>query len=84
MEEFQENHVAGTLSFLAFANCRIRRRTKEVGGEEASAGNTFVNTIVVAAFPLSLQIVQAPNTSYNTIPEILKQCPKSHEAMLAV
>ena len=84
MAEFQEAHATGTLSFPPFANCRIRRRTKEVGAEETSAGKTFVNTTVVAAAPLSLQIAQAPNTSYNTIFEILNQCPESHDAMLAV
>ena len=82
MAEFQEAHATGTLSFPPFANCRIRRRTKEVGAEEI--GKTFVNTTVVAAAPLSLQIAQAPNTSYNTILEILKQCPESHDTMLAV
>ena len=51
---------------------------------ESSEGKTFVNTTVVAATPLSLQITQAPNTSHNTILEILKQCPESHDAMLAV
>ena len=84
MAEFQEAHATGTLCFPPFANCRIRRRTKEVGAGETSAGNTFVNTTVVAAAPLSLQIAHAPNTSYNTILEILKQCPESHDAMLAV
>ena len=84
MAEFQEAHASGTLSFPPFANCRIRRRTREVAGAEESAGKTFVNTIVVAAHPLSFQIDQAPNTAYNTILEILKQCPESHEAMLAV
>ena len=51
---------------------------------ESLEGKTFVNTTVVAAPPLSLQIPQAPNTSHNTILEILKQCPESHDAMLAV
>ena len=51
---------------------------------ESLEGKTFVNTTVVAATPLSLQITQAPNTSHNTILEILKQCPESHDAMLAV
>ena len=83
-EEFEKRHADGQLAFPAFANCRIRRRTREVAGAEESAGKTFVNTIVVAAHPLSFQIDQAPNTSYNTILEILKQCPESHEAMLAV
>ena len=36
---------------------------------------------MVAASPL--QIAQAPNTSYNVILEILKQCPESQDAMLA-
>ena len=84
MAEFQEAHATGTLSFPPFANCRIRRRTKEVGAEDTSAGKTFVNTTVVAASPLSLQIAQAPNTSCHSILEILKQCPESHDAMLAV
>ena len=84
MAEFQDAHAAGTLCFPPFANCRIRRRTKEVTNGESLEGKTFVNTTVVAATPLSLQITQAPNTSHNTILEILKQCPESRDAMLAV
>ena len=88
MAEFQEAHASGTLCFPPFANCRIRRRTREVGHDEengqTSAGKTFVNTTVVAAAPFSLQSAQAPNNSYNIVLEILKQCPESHDAMLAV
>ena len=51
---------------------------------QTSAGKTFVNTTVVAAAPFSLQIAQAPNTSYIIVLEILKQCPESHDAMMAV
>ena len=86
--EFQEAHASGTLSFPPFANVRIRRRTREVAHDEengqTSGGKTFVNTTVVAAAPFSLQSTQAPNNSYNIVLEILKQCPESHEAMLAV
>ena len=70
MAVFHEAHAIGILSFPPFANCRIRRRTKDVGAtskllelQETSAGNTFINTIVVAAAPPSMQIAQAPNTS---------------------
>ena len=55
-----------------------------MGAGESLAGKTFVNTTVVSAAPLSLQIAQAPNTTYNIVLEILKQCPESHDAMLAV
>ena len=39
-EEFEKSHADGQLSFPAFANCRIRRRTREVAGAEESAGKS--------------------------------------------
>eukprot|EP00974_Lingulodinium_polyedra_P002036 191741-Lingulodinium_polyedra.AAC.1 len=83
MSEFQQAHEARAISFPPFANCRIMRRVRRVAAEEGgdAAGRVFVNTTVVAAAPL--QMSQAPNTSYNIILEILKQCPESQDAMLA-
>ena len=83
MSEFQQAHEARAISFPPFGNCRILRRIRRVPAEEGADApdRVFVNTTVVAASPL--QIAQAPNTSYNVILEILKQCPESQDAMLA-
>ena len=83
MSEFQQAHEAQAISFPAFANCRILRRIRRVAAKEGgdAPDRFFVNTTVVAASPL--QIAHAPNTSYNVILEILKQCPESQDAMLA-
>ena len=42
-----------------------------------------MNTDVVAAVPLSLQMSQAPNTSHHTVLENARQRPQNHDAMLA-
>ena len=83
MSEFQQAHEARTVSFSPFGNCRIMRRVRHVAAQEGgdTAERVFVNTTVVAASPL--QMSQAPNTSYDVILEILKQCRESQDAMLA-
>ena len=83
MSEFQQAHEARAISFPPFGNCRIMRRVRRVAAKEGgdASDRVFVNTTVVAASPL--QISQAPNTSYNIVLEILKQCPESQDAMLA-
>ena len=82
MSEFQQAHEARAISFPPLGNCRIMRRVRNVTAAEGSDApdRVFVNTTVVAASPL--QISQAPNTSYNIILEILKQCRESQDAML--
>jgi hypothetical protein len=83
MSEFLQAHEARAVSFPPISNCRILRRVRHVAAEEKhdTPDRVFVNTTVVAASPL--QISHAPNTSYNVILEILKQCRESQDAMLA-
>ena len=83
MSEFLQAHEARAISFPPFSNCRILRRVRQMAAEEKhdTPDRVFVNTTVVAASPL--QISHAPNTSYNVIIEILKQCRESQDAMLA-
>ena len=85
LAEAQNAHDDGAVSSPPFANCRLLRRTREVAAElgSNSTGRVCVNTTVVAAVPLSLQMSQAPNTSYHTVLDILRQCPENHDAMLA-
>ncbi len=82
MADFQRAHEERMISFPPFGNCRVLRRMRQVttGGADDSPERTFVNTTVVAASPM--QISKAPNTSYNVILEILKQCRESQDAML--
>ena len=83
MSEFQQAHEGRTISFRPMDNCRVMRRVRNVaagkGGD--TADRVFVNTTAVAASPL--QISRPPNTAYNVILEILKQCRESQDAMLA-
>ena len=83
MSEFQKIHDERAISFPPLANCRMIRRVRHVAGgtDDDTPNRTFVNTTVVAASPL--QISHAPNTSYNVVLEILKQCRESQDAMLA-
>jgi hypothetical protein len=83
MSEFLQAHEDRAISFPPFSNCRILRRVRHVAAEEKqdTPDRVFVNTTVVAASPL--QISHAPNTSYNVVIEILKQCRETQDAMLA-
>eukprot|EP00959_Pyramimonas_sp_CCMP1952_P003820 80656-Pyramimonas_sp.AAC.1 len=83
MAEFQKVHDERAISFPPLGIGRIIRRVRNVaaGSDDDTLERTFVNTTVVAASPL--QIAHAPNTSYNIVLEILKQCREIQDAMLA-
>ena len=83
MQEFKKVHDERAISFPPLSHCRIIRRVRNVAAnaQDDTPERTFVNTTVVAVCPL--QISHAPNTSYNVVLEILKQCRESQDAMLA-
>ncbi len=69
-------------SFPPFGNCRMMRRARQVavGEGDDAPDQPFVNTAVVAAS--LLQTSHAPDTSYQVVLEILKQCHESQDCML--